>query len=317
MLKANKELEKIFMISSLVINTRTENQYNKLMKWADSKKIPWYGNEKASSENNKGNWNRYKEKTCIRCTNGRCLTFGDVEFFKGLSMPVVTYRQFFKQQKPEEPEKTGFEVGDLVKVREDLKILKEYDGFSIFPDMAPYRGKKTVITKMSYGGSFKIDCDEGDWNWSPSMLELVKKHEQKKQPIEEKPMTLEELNNRAAHAIESAFKKLITIPQLEREAHENALKHGFWDDWQLARENGRNNDCNAYVSQFLMLIVSEVSEALQALRKKDLVNFREELSDVVIRSLDLAGGLHIDLQSEIIKKMEKNKSREYKHGKAF
>ena len=66
-----------------------------------------------------------------------------------------------------------------------------------------------------------------------------------------------------------------------------------------------------------MLITTEVAEAEDGLRKDDFENFKEELADIVIRTCDLAGGLNIDLEAEIIKKMEKNKSREYKHGKAF
>ena len=66
-----------------------------------------------------------------------------------------------------------------------------------------------------------------------------------------------------------------------------------------------------------MLIVSELGEALEALRYDDRDNFAEELADVAIRLADLCGGLGIDLEAEIKKKMEKNKSRGYKHGKAF
>lgn len=38
---------------------------------------------------------------------------------------------------------------------------------------------------------------------------------------------------------------------------------------------------------------------------------------MAIRLGDLCGGLNIDLESEIEKKMEKNRKRGYKHGKAF
>lgn len=74
--------------------------------------------------------------------------------------------------------------------------------------------------------------------------------------------------------------------------------------------------CNAIATR-LMLIVSEVSEALEGIRKDDRENFKEELADIVIRVADLAGGLDIDLDEEIKKKMKKNRNRTYKHGKAF
>jgi NTP pyrophosphatase (non-canonical NTP hydrolase) len=38
-------------------------------------------------------------------------------------------------------------------------------------------------------------------------------------------------------------------------------------------------------------------------------NFAEELADTLIRVLDLASGLGIDLDSEVIRKLNKNKQR--------
>lgn len=64
----------------------------------------------------------------------------------------------------------------------------------------------------------------------------------------------------------------------------------------------------------LALIHSEVSEALEADRKGDEGNFVEELADVCIRVFDLCGSRKIDLEKAITDKMEKNKSRSYKHG---
>jgi NTP pyrophosphatase (non-canonical NTP hydrolase) len=77
------------------------------------------------------------------------------------------------------------------------------------------------------------------------------------------------------------------------------------------------NLINNAISTRLMLIVGEVAEAQEALRKDDQENFAEELADVVIRLFDLCGGLGIDLETEIKKKMDKNKLRPYKHGKQF
>ena len=105
----------------------------------------------------------------------------------------------------------------------------------------------------------------------------------------------------------------MTIKELCKEAHENARKHGFWEDWDsICWKDGLPK-----IATRLMLIVSELGEALEALRHDDRDNFREELADVAIRLADLCGGLCIDLEAEILKKMRKNKTREYKHGKAF
>jgi NTP pyrophosphatase (non-canonical NTP hydrolase) len=65
----------------------------------------------------------------------------------------------------------------------------------------------------------------------------------------------------------------------------------------------------------LMLVVTELSEAMEALRHDDKENFREELADTIIRIADICGSVGIDIESEIKTKMEVNKTRPQKHGK--
>lgn len=64
----------------------------------------------------------------------------------------------------------------------------------------------------------------------------------------------------------------------------------------------------------LALVHSEVSEALEAYRNDDRNGFAEELADIVIRVLDIAAFLKINLDEEIAAKLEKNKSRGFRHG---
>ena len=64
----------------------------------------------------------------------------------------------------------------------------------------------------------------------------------------------------------------------------------------------------------LALIHSEVSEALEGFRADDRENFLEELADIQIRLLDLAGGVTDDFDSAVRAKMEKNRSRGIRHG---
>ena len=113
------------------------------------------------------------------------------------------------------------------------------------------------------------------------------------------------------------------INKLIKDAHENAVKHGFWEDveeLEWLRIGFKNPVCtiddNA-ISTRLMLIVGEVAEAQEGLRHNDRDNFKEELADICIRVFDLCGGLDIDLETEIEKKMAINKERPYKHGKLF
>ena len=93
-----------------------------------------------------------------------------------------------------------------------------------------------------------------------------------------------------------------TIKEMTDLCHAIAKSKGFWDK---ERNTG----------EALMLIVTELAEAMEAHRKQDPENFKEELADVFIRLFDLCGGMGIDIEAEILKKCEKNKLRPYKHGK--
>ena len=93
-----------------------------------------------------------------------------------------------------------------------------------------------------------------------------------------------------------------SLNELSRLCHRIAVEKGFWDD-------KRN------IGEALMLIVTELAEAMEAHRIQDEANFREEIADSFIRLLDLCGGLGIDIEEEIYKKSLRNKQRPYKHGK--
>ncbi len=100
-----------------------------------------------------------------------------------------------------------------------------------------------------------------------------------------------------------------TVSGWIKECHGAACDKGFWD-------KKRN------VGEMLMLIVSELGEAIEAHRggkwglgKKD--TFEDELADTAIRLFDLCGGLVIDLEKQIAWKMSFNRTRARKHGKKY
>lgn len=86
--------------------------------------------------------------------------------------------------------------------------------------------------------------------------------------------------------------------------HKAAKDKGFWD-------RDRN------IGELLMLVVSELSEALEADRKGDRENFNEEIADTFIRLFDLCGGMNIDIELEISHKLYINKARPLLHGKLY
>lgn len=68
------------------------------------------------------------------------------------------------------------------------------------------------------------------------------------------------------------------------------------------------------IPALLALIHSEVSEALEDFRADNREHFSEEIADVVIRCLDLCGGMEIDLDAAVAAKLEKNRLRGFRHG---
>lgn len=103
----------------------------------------------------------------------------------------------------------------------------------------------------------------------------------------------------------------ITIPTLIQEIHRIARSKGFHETTPVF---GKDTPNTRHILSLLMLLTTEVGEAAEAARKSNLENFTEELADVAIRLFDIAGLLHIDLETAIVNKMQINWMRPYKHG---
>ena len=131
----------------------------------------------------------------------------------------------------------------------------------------------------------------------------------------------------------------MTIKELCKQAHRIACEKGFWGIQRSRCKTKRN------VSELLMLVVSELGEACEALRKGERQSkyfrhekigsdgfadihsklipkwqkdtFEDELADAIIRICDLAEAEGVDLEWQIKNKLSYNKKREYKHGKKF
>lgn len=99
-----------------------------------------------------------------------------------------------------------------------------------------------------------------------------------------------------------------TLNELAYEINEINRANG----WEVLRPE--EWDDPRRVPAIIALIHSEASEALEGFRHRDKANFAEELADVLIRVLDCAGGLGIDLDDEVRKKLAKNRTRGFKHG---
>lgn len=114
--------------------------------------------------------------------------------------------------------------------------------------------------------------------------------------------------------------RVAVIDEMAREIGEWAASKGFREDWDDASQPYYDAR-NPVIAMKLMLIVSEAAEALETLRDHGALkcvedgNFMEELADIVIRVLDLSDIMGGGLGDEIVKKMQVNAGRPYKHGR--
>jgi NTP pyrophosphatase (non-canonical NTP hydrolase) len=110
---------------------------------------------------------------------------------------------------------------------------------------------------------------------------------------------------------------MTTIREMQTQVHALATEKGWHEDRDMSNPH--------VVASMLCLIHSEVSEALECVRdgefelelvglKQKPCGFPSELADVVIRCLDLAEAMGIDLQAVIEQKHEFNKTRPHRHG---
>ena len=85
------------------------------------------------------------------------------------------------------------------------------------------------------------------------------------------------------------------------ECHKLAVEKGWWSK-------------DRPIPELLMLMVTELAEAMEAYRVGDRRNLEEELADLFIRLADTCGGYGINLEVAVRKKHEFNKGRPYRHG---
>jgi len=111
------------------------------------------------------------------------------------------------------------------------------------------------------------------------------------------------------------------MDELAQGIYEHNRKQGFYDRETLTFRDPVLGDVEgrvvnpSFASEKLMLIVSECSEVLDALRNGDSENEAEEIADILIRTLDYAAWRGIRLDIEVERKMERNRARPVLHGR--
>lgn len=111
------------------------------------------------------------------------------------------------------------------------------------------------------------------------------------------------------------MEELIDLNTLRDAIYEDAVAHGLWE---------KTDDpigCSFLVSEEATELVNAGNE-VQLARWRFSVdeteawrNYVDELADVIIASLYVAGKLGIDIDAAVRRKMEINKARPWKHGK--
>ena len=105
--------------------------------------------------------------------------------------------------------------------------------------------------------------------------------------------------------------------KFQKDIHQLATEKGWWEGVDISDPH--------VLGTKLMLIVSELSEALEYVRGGNLgleyritdskpCGFSSELADVVIQTMDLAEAMGIDLWGAMLRKHAFNMTREAKHG---
>lgn len=104
--------------------------------------------------------------------------------------------------------------------------------------------------------------------------------------------------------------------ELAIDLHKIAVEKGFWPEPDAVDD--------IFIAKQCMMIVSEVTEVMEAVRKdKGGEEIAKEFSDIIIRTLDLYAGMveagytRESLDYILKQKSEFNKSRPEKHGVRF
>jgi len=105
------------------------------------------------------------------------------------------------------------------------------------------------------------------------------------------------------------------VLSLQQNCHAASVASGWWHD--LHSGEPISTDTKHLVGEKLMLIVSEISEAMEGHRKNqmdDKLPHRKmvevELADALIRIFDLGGAMELDLAGAVVEKLIFNLSRE-------
>ena len=108
-----------------------------------------------------------------------------------------------------------------------------------------------------------------------------------------------------------------------RGAHRINVENGWWSDRDMMMASGMPNAVPLVITGVLGLVGTEVSEAVEAVRKqlqeawgdaKTKDTLVRELAGTVVRCMDLAERLNLPLAEAIVEEIKANAERGFRHG---
>lgn len=116
--------------------------------------------------------------------------------------------------------------------------------------------------------------------------------------------------------------QVVTLNALRDEVYEDAVAHGLWErhDYTVklalkdAEADGDPCDSDEMNRGWAMVLIRKEVDELEMASESE-AEYIEELADVIIMCMSVAGKLGIDIDAAVHRKMEINRDRPWKHGK--
>lgn len=112
--------------------------------------------------------------------------------------------------------------------------------------------------------------------------------------------------------------EIMSLKELQKELFENYKAKGYFKHWTIDNELDKKLQKQVDIAE-LSLIVTEVSEAMEVIRQPQNgfshEHLAEECVDIIIRTINFMSRKGLDLDFALWLKNNKNKKREWLHGK--
>ena len=114
-----KEKFERFKNEQIVVNVRSQKQYDDFMKMCEEQGLKWYNGDLPTEINF---YNDYEEEICIKVTNLTRLTYCNINSYKNDGYKIITYKDFMKEE-PKQFTKSDLKENHIVKNRGNHKFM--------------------------------------------------------------------------------------------------------------------------------------------------------------------------------------------------